>query len=148
VDGIVNVKQQIQDNIDAKHWTVITTPVANRPEHYLSYSVGLAHLGFAELIHVGVGPKQALWLLNDVAERERAGALAYGDVHEIIRNAAIRVAPVATETAREYALLACDYADRDGFELRFKEVLVPDEAGRFPGDPHYSLPFRSIGTVR
>lgn len=127
---------------------MITTYLAERANQCLSYTVGLAHLGFAELIHIGAGPQDALWLLNDVAERERAGDLTYGDLAKIVRHGAVRVTPVATETAREYALLACDYADRDGIALRFKEVLVPDRSGRLPGDPDYDLPFRPIGTAR
>jgi hypothetical protein len=115
--------------------------VASQPS--FSYTIGNHGRGLPELIVVGMNPLDACMVLNALGRMQRiCGEALLGDVSLGKGAAALRLRFVSDEllVKDEYTYqVFVHYMTED---YRVTQVLIPDKAGKFPGDPECAEPYR------
>ncbi len=109
------------------------------------YTVGLSRYhGHPELIVTGVPQMQVAQPLNLLAERVRSGERFHaGDLVEGVLACGCRVALVEVDprqSARHLIAANQLYRNPGASPVRALQLVGPDQRGRFPWDPGYSLP--------
>ena len=110
----------------------------------LHYTVGLEAKGHPELVLLGVPPQVAQGVLNEAARQLLAGEMApreWEDTQGVIRDFPVRFRKLtaAQTKALRIALVFCEGEDLDAWLM-----VLPDEAGRFAGDPQVNPKFASL----
>lgn len=119
----------------AKHGHMIQSILPSENSPSWSYTIGLARtLGF-EIVVFGLPQDVASSLLNPLAERLRAQPIHDGEPIERIANTPLRLLTCAGTASQLRVATALGMAPE-----RVRVLQWPDTAGRFPGDPGYSIP--------
>lgn len=112
---------------------------ARRRATSFAYTVGLFGIGHPELLVLGLDPRTAALLLNDVADRVRGGGdLLLGEVLEF-DGWSHRVIVERVPNPGEIAFAANRFYQRpDAFSVELLQLTYDDREGRFPWEDGYS----------
>jgi hypothetical protein len=161
------VWDNLLDQIQAKGWAWVAIgpddgAMSNEPFPPYCYTVGLVHKGLPDLIIIGLDPRTAFavgdqLILKALAEidAEKAGPPTPGsapfkldtDLFEVFRGTRAMLVDVPTEQAAKRSLFALDYADVAGKPLQVIQLLWPDRQGRLPFEPGVSPSFAEAQPV-
>lgn len=108
---------------------------------WFTYTIGNHLAGKPELLCIGLDPRNATWLLNLVSELPDVAQLAVGGPVplDIGGEVPLRACPCPEWAKGEYSIQAGQYLRTEAYRL--VQVLIPDTAGRFPGEPGCAEPY-------
>ena len=106
-----------------------------------SYTIGNHGLGLPELLLVGGAGDLYAQILNVLGkvQRERGHALQHGELVDFTARLPARVVDAGQKGRDEYAIQAGVFYDTD--DVAICQILLPDQHGRFPGDPGCLPPY-------
>ena len=128
----------------AKHGFTVIGREASATFPKNSHTLGLAAQGLPELILVGLDEMTSRIALNTLAKRMLAGeSIATGvRITEILSTYSVLLQEVDAAAAAQYLKFAQPFAN--GKPLKAYQVIWPDPAGRFPGEPDYDTSWLEI----
>jgi hypothetical protein len=100
-----------------------------------AYTIGLSTAGTAELLVIGLPPDTATYVLNSVAKRLATTPIADGVDMLELTNMPLRLRTLNADEVWPRMLVGRLVLQTPPREVR--QVMWPDPAGRFPGDPAY-----------
>lgn len=100
-----------------------------------AYTIGNHGVNLPELLVIGGSGELHARILNIVGQtqRERGDAFRHGEMVDFTAALPARIVEAGRKGCEEYAVQAGVYYGADIFEVR--QVLLPDQNGRYPGDP-------------
>jgi hypothetical protein len=130
----------IQDNIERLGRSVISVGTI-RP---FSYTIGNAMKGLPELFVIGLAPISAAGMLNAWSKRmiDRDGPFLDGEEVDLGGAFPCRAIACRGSVRDEYTIQAGQFLRREDYDV--VQMLVPDQAGRFPGDPLCAKPYADV----
>jgi hypothetical protein len=128
----------IHETVERVGWSVLAIPAGERDdEPAFAYTVGLhKRFGHPEIIVLGLPHELMHELLDVCGERIKAGeTLPVGTPFgEVLDGCSVQLRPVrAVESYREHVGYAMWF--NGGPEFGLLQLVWPDDAGRFPGEP-------------
>jgi uncharacterized protein DUF4262 len=103
------------------------------------YSIGNSLVGKPELIVFGLAPEDAMYVLNAASERPEIVGLETGGLVQIGGTFGLKAVRCGALAKATYSIQATRFLRDDAYDL--VQLLVPDPAGRYPGDPDCALPY-------
>lgn len=140
MDNIDEFLAHVRENIDQHGWHA--QGVGARPDRpTYTYTVGLTAMGFEELVVVGLLPSQAHEVLTGGVRllQDGVGLHAGRIVQGLLEGLPIKT----TDCSNEHLNVARSVY---GVEVMAVQLVWPDAAGRFPGEPGHddSLPSQRL----
>ncbi len=112
-----------------------------------TYSIGNATVGLPELLVFGLAPSDARDLINIWSDRMiEHRPLTDGELVDIGGKFPAMAVACADHVRAEYTIQAGQYLEREDYPVM--QMVLPDPAGRFPGDPLCEAPFRALPVLR
>ncbi len=142
-------RKQIEANILSHGQMVLNIFPGDKPFCH-SYTIGNWRLRLPELVMFGGDSGTLHWALNEVGKRLRAANAPFTDGITVDLGGRYPVKVInAThpETRSEWTVQAGQFWRDETYSVQ--QVLIPDEAGRFPGDaacakPYCEVPFLKV----
>lgn len=105
------------------------------------YTIGNHERALPELLVVGLTADAFIDLLNRLGkiQRERASSLRPGEIVSVGGKFPVRIGDGGKNARKEYAVQVGVFYRTDNFQVR--QVLIPDQDGRWPDDPACKLPY-------
>lgn len=149
----MNAQDEFYQNVEAtihEHGRM----VIGVPDAGFSYTIGNYGTGLPELLILGVDPRAACGVLNAVSEAIKStfseAPPQDGDLIDIGGKVPVRLRALegleASVAREEYLIQAGGYYGRD--DLPVMQVMVPDQAGRFPDDADCAEPYVSTQALQ
>lgn len=138
-------------NIATTGWSVqVVFPDVATATPYVGYTIGLCSKGLPELVVLGLRLDVAAPILSAIARQIIAdpSKACDGALVEEAASVPLRFRQMDHATGRELAVFSKAYADMVHATDSFLQVLLPDEAGIFPGDPGCNPDFVTTQEVR
>lgn len=126
-----HVTDSIQDKIETYGWSCIGVFDPDGEHPSFTYTVGLAAHGGAEYMIVGLDPRQAATVLNDIGARLTDGERFDEYSDSLLISLRVRFVDMTDE---HQANMARDFWWDNEVPLRVRQVLWPDPQGRLPGE--------------
>lgn len=106
------------------------------------YSIGLAAQDIPEILIIApLAPDSLIPIVNNAVQKIKSSSplrLA-GDYDEVIAGFVVRLRKISVDAFAEYGLIASRWAYSHGITIkRALQLVLPDELGRFPDEPHYN----------
>lgn len=109
------------------------------PKTPFTYSIGNVLVGKPELIVFGLAPEDAMWVLNTASELPAIRGIADGDLVDLGGRFGLKAVRCSAQAKAEYSIQATRYLGNADYDL--VQLLLPDPAGRYPGDPGCEPPY-------
>lgn len=105
------------------------------------YTIGNHESGMTELLFIGNSGDTQRLILNILGkvQRDRGRAFHHGEIVDFTARLPAKLIDAGRAGHDAYAVQAGVYYGADKFELR--QVLMPDQNGRYPGDPECLPPY-------
>lgn len=132
-----DILKQIDDLVEKNGWAVLG--VMADPENMVpsySYTVGLSARGMADLIVIGLDPRNAQVILNTAVDRimETKADLAAGSLLTEVASVPLRAKPLRPDQFGPVALSAVRHAGQTHAKVTVVQLEFPDTNGNFPGE--------------
>jgi hypothetical protein len=106
------------------------------------YTVGLAAQDIPEILIIApLAPDNLIPIVNNAVQTIKSSSplrLA-GDYDEVIDGFVVRLREISVDAFAEYGLITSKWAYSHGITIkRALQIILPDELGRFPDEPHYN----------
>lgn len=114
-----------------------------------SYTIGNQGVGLPELLMIGIGADSAAQgLLNLMSERMRKRGRPFddGEIVDIGARCSLQVINANENAKRDYTIQAGRFYKTQNYQVQ--QIVVPDKAGRFPGDPLCEQPYCDCPVLR
>lgn len=161
------VWDNLLDQIEVKGWAWVAIgpddgAVSNEQFPSYCYTVGLVDKGVPDLIIIGLDPRTAFTVGDQLirqalaevdAEHARPATPGFTafklntDLLEVFRGTRAMLVDVPTEQAAKRTLFALDYANVADKPLQVIQLLWPDRQGRFPFEPGVAPSFAEAQPV-
>lgn len=148
MDGRTRHMRQLTELIERRGWAlqgVVGDPYPGQVD--VTYTVGNTTVGLPELLVIGIPTGLGGHLLDHLTEVLRAGALdprpgavVPGPLVGLDPPGTLRLGQVAGRWAIHYGVIAYEHHLANGGhpeDVAFLQVVLPDHAGRFHGEPGY-----------
>ncbi len=137
-------EQRVIDDVRRYGWHVVLIPERDGTPGW-AFTVGMAKtFGTPELIVVGLNPKVAHSVLNEIGDRIRQGEVfrVGALINGLLEGVTCTVRPVARKWFEWFVGYAQWYHRGRPFDLW--QVMWPDHAGHFPWEPGFSPEWLSL----
>jgi hypothetical protein len=139
-----DVSAQIGGNISrsGQHVVSVWATDDSPPEFQeFVYTIGNHQAGLPELVLIGDCDDLYVRIVNIIGkmQRDRGEALQHGEVIDFGAPLSALIVDAGRRGREEYAVQAGVFYGTDIFEVR--QILLPDENGRYPGDPECLPPW-------
>ena len=136
------IKQRVEPVIAAHGHAIQYVGDPDDELQTFGYTVGLAAQGIPEILIIArLAPDSLISIVNNAVTKLKSSSplrLA-GDYDEVIAGYAVRLREVSVAAFTEYGLIASKWAYSHGITIsRALQLVLPDELGRFPDEPHYN----------
>lgn len=133
--------ERMLEIVSSKGWGlqyVFPNPDLSMPS--FTYTVGLSAKGLPDLLVFGL-PQQAHGIVNDIAQMLVDSKTGFED-GQVIREVAslpIMLRSLGLSDGFKFATGAKRFAEERDYTAGLMQIMLPDEAGRFPGEPGCDL---------
>lgn len=137
-EGMQKVVEKHESNVAEFGWSVQAVfgdPSTGTPS--FAYTIGLSHRGVPDILVLGLPAEAALPILNEIARQliEDESKTADGTLLHKVANLPLKVAAADQAHAQYFAKMSQSYAETQGIDATFVQIILPDAKGLFPGDP-------------
>jgi len=142
--GMKNAQESITDLVGRGSWAIMGVEGSDT-EPTFSYTIGLHHKGFPEIIMVGLGRIHAHTILNDCAAMMiyQSSKFPHGTVITELANMPTVIIDI--DKKQDYAFQAYNHYKHWDFEMQ--QLVMPDKKGLFPWDNGYSKEMEKCQTL-
>lgn len=138
VADLTTLHAQTRSNID-QHGQSVVAVFGGQP---FAYTIGNAEKGLPELLLVGrYSPEFACTVLNGIGAAMRARGWPLEE-HSFGGKFPVKLRPAGPDARTEYTIQAGQFLDTEDYGVL--QVLIPDPAGHYPGEPEcetgYAVP--------
>jgi hypothetical protein len=146
-DRVKAFYQGIQDMIDRDGFAVMGI-FSHEDDLPFMYTIGNCQRGFPELLLIGVFHGDAI---NDLVHKmwERGKPFDNGELVSLGGDWPVKVIDAdAAKARKKYTIQVDRYYRNEKLDYRVQQIIIPDEAGRYPGDPDAQPPYSTIPVLR
>ncbi len=136
------IHDRIADDIAHTGRSVICVASDLKSSPAFVYTVGNHLHGLPELLMIGWSHTKAGAVLNAISDMaaEVGRAFNSGEEIDVGGDAPLKVIDTSWVAKEFYTIQAGEYLETQNY--RVQQLIVPDHAGRFPGDPQCARPYR------
>jgi hypothetical protein len=136
--GTSNARSMIESLVAEGRWGVIAV-LSSAEGPPFCYTVGLHHLGFPELILVGIGWNVGGQLLNNAADQmiSNKRAFQHGEESEAVAN--LPAVFITADKAGDHTVQAAEFYGHSDFTVL--QMVWPDRDGQFPWHERFDHSF-------
>lgn len=109
-----------------------------------AYTIGNHFAQRPELLVMGLGGEAGQWLLNEVAARMNAQGkpFEHGTILHFGGEFGVKIIDASDFVKEEYTVQAGQFFSTEDY--RVQQVVIPDKAGKFPGEEGCAEPYASF----